>query len=239
MKKVLFPVTGAIAGSCIPSTMGGIGIVGSFGGIGLGLGSTAGLGFITGAALYGGIHGINTKDFSATVSTCVGILSGITTHQTIGNIGIAMGGNALGVGIGAMAFSGGILGLGIYGLARMFDNGKTCPESFTQTYSRIEDKVLCLEAYNEVMMEVDPTLAQLSWEHRWAEIEVDYELNDLKKKLGSKIDYVRLNKLKILKAKRDNLMNKLKQTFSSYQKFNLLQEIDNIEKQIKENSLFK
>ena len=65
----------------------------------------------------------------------------------------------------------------------MFDNGKTCPESFTQTYSRIEDKVLCLEAYNEAMTEVDPTLAQLSWEHRWAEIEVDYELNDLKKKI--------------------------------------------------------
>ena len=45
--------------------------------------------------------------------------------------------------------------------------------------------------------------------------------------------------MKILKAKRDDLMNQLKQTFSSYKKFNLLQEIDNIEKQIKENSLFK
>lgn len=236
--KVLLPVGGALTGTGTYATIGGMGLVGGFGGIGLGLGAMTGIGAVTGTALYGGIHALQTGDSTAYLATGLGSLAGVGLYNTIGGVGLGVGGTAFGLGMGAMAVSGGVIGLGIYGLAKML-NITSSPESFGETYTRMEEKMSYQEAYNEAMMEIDPTLAELSWKQKWAEIEIEDELNELKKNLAGNIDYTRLNKIRLLKEKREALMTQLKQTYSSSRKYNLLKEIDEIERQIKENSLFK
>ncbi|WP_373481400.1 hypothetical protein [Geminocystis sp.] len=101
-----------------------------------------------------------------------------------------------------MAISGGIIGLGIYGLAKMFLELETS-ETFVETYTRVEGKVSDLEAYNEAMAELDPVLAKIQWEAKWREIEIDEELKQLKSQV--KIDYQEIEKKRKVKEKYNNL----------------------------------
>jgi hypothetical protein len=231
-QSLLLPIGGAITGTTAYATVGGIGLVGSFGGIGLGIGAMTGVGAIAGGAIYGGLHAIETGDQTGYLALGLGTIGGASLYSTIGGVGLGVGGTAFGLGMGAMAVSGGVVGLGIYGLAKMF-NDTSSKECFTETYTRIEEKISDQEAYNQAMMELDPKLAEFAWEQKWGDIEVEDELNQLKEKLKDKIDYQVLTKNRKLEQERKSLMVKLKHTCSSSKRLYLLKQIDKIEEQIK------
>lgn len=221
--KILLPVGGALTGVSAYTTMGGIGLVGAFGGISLGLGAMTGIGAVTGTALYGGIYALQTGDRQSYVATGLGSLAGVGFYNTIGGVGLGIGGTAFGLGMGTMALSGGVLGLGIYGLTKMFNPSNVVNNYYENSF--FINKIT--EEYLEKKV--------------WGSLEVDNELNNLKEKLKDKIDYQALiNNRKAnalnhqLEQKRNVLMAKLKQTYSSFQKLNLLKEIDKIEQEIKQ-----
>ena len=96
-----------------------------------------------------------------------------------------------------MAAMGGIFGLGIYGLAKMFSSSGTA-ESFTETYNRMEDKISNMEekifyeaAYFQAMLELlsaetDSILEELALKQKFNELEVEEELETLKSQMRAK-----------------------------------------------------
>lgn len=230
-------VTGGLVGLTAFNTIGSVGLVGGFGGIGLGLGTITTAGIITGSALSTGFDTLQTGDVVGYSALGLGTLGGIAVYNTIGGVGVGIGGTAFGVGMAGMAFSGGVIGLGIYGLAKMFLESETS-ETFAQTYTRIEEKVSDLEAYNDAMAELDPVLATLALESKWRDIEIEEELQQLKYQV--KINDQEIEKKKKLKEQynklkqeKDYLMCSLRLNYPSGKKLQMLLDIEKLEEKIK------
>lgn len=183
-KNLVFPVGGGIAGASVYSTLGGIGIVGGFGGIGIGMAGMTAAGTVVGSAIYGAVQGIEQGDATAFAAIGLGAVGGTGFSATIGGIGLSFGGSAFGIGMGSMAAMGGIFGLGIYGLAKMFSSSST-PKPIGATFNRIEERISDEEAYYQAMIDLNPTLAKLSLEQKFAELEIEEELEILKKQLST------------------------------------------------------
>lgn len=181
-ESVVFPVIGGVAGASLYSSLGGVGIIGGFGGIGIGLAGMTAVGTVTGSALYGAVSGIREGDSTAFVAMSLGAIGGMGTSATIGGVGVSFGSSAFGLGMGSMAAMGGVFGLGIYGLAKMFSSNVRS-EPIAQTFSRMEEKISYQEAYYQALVELSPTLAELSWRHKFIDLEVEAELAELKNKL--------------------------------------------------------
>lgn len=177
--NVAFPIAGGLAGMGTYSTIGGIGVVGSFGGIGIGMIGMTTVGTVVGSAIYGAVEGIGNGDSAAFVAMGLGAVGGAGVASTVGGIGIGFSGSAFGIGIGSMAAAGGIFGLGIYGLAKMFANSKTS-EPIAETFNRMEENISYMEAYNQAMMELNPLFADLIWEQQFSQLEIENELKMLK-----------------------------------------------------------
>lgn len=182
--NIAFPIAGSMAGAGIYSTIGGVGIVGGFGGIGIGLVGMTTTGTVIGSAVYGAVEGIGNGDNTAFVAMGLGAVGGAGVASTIGGVGVGFGGSAFGIGIGSMTAAGGIFGLGIYGLAKMFANSGTA-EPIIETFNRMEDKISYMEAYNQAMMELNPLFADLIWEQQFSELEIEDELEMLKAQIGA------------------------------------------------------
>lgn len=133
-KDVFFPVGGGIAGASVYSTIGGIGVVGGFGGLGVGITGMTAAGAVIGSAFYGAAKGIEDGDATAFVATGLGAIGGIGASTIIGGIGVSFGGSAFGIGMCSMASMGGVFGLGVYGLAKMFSSSHTC-EPIAETFN--------------------------------------------------------------------------------------------------------
>lgn len=220
-----FPVIGALGGGYAYSTMGGIGLVGSFGGVGLGLFSMTAIGAIASSALYGGLWAIETGDSNAYLATGMGVMAGIGLYNTIGGVGLGVGGTALGLGLGTMALSGGAIGLGVYGLTMMFNQNYSVNKYYENAYFL---ETITREYYQETF---------------WKMLETDEEFNQLVVKLKDKIDYQKIHQKRLnqsqvltLKQQKNSLLNQLKIATTSHEKLELLNQIDSIEKQI--NSIF-
>ena len=177
--NVAFPIAGGLTGMGTYSTIGGIGIVGSFGGIGIGMVGMTTVGTVLGSAVYGAVEGIGNGDNTAFVALGLGAVGGAGIGSTVGGIGIGFSGSAFGIGIGSMTAAGGIFGLGIYGLARMFANSKT-NEPIAETFNRMEENISYMEAYDRAMMELNPLFADLIWEQQFSQFEIENELEMLK-----------------------------------------------------------
>ncbi len=133
-----------------------MGLVGKFGGIGLGLGTMTGTGMIIGAATYGGLKAITDKDATALGAIGLGTLGGVGVSATVGGIGLSVGGTAFSIGMGSMATAGGIVGLGIYGLTKIF--------SHTSQPTKLYRNLQYLEA---ITLEYEE-------ERKWADLESGY-----------------------------------------------------------------
>lgn len=179
-----FPVTGSMAGAGIYSTMGGVGLVGGFGSIGIGLVGMTTAGTAVGFAVYGAVAGIANGDSAAFISTGLGAFYGANFASTIGGVGVGFGGSAFGIGMGSMTVTGGVIGLGIYGLAKMFANSET-KESYAAVFDRMEDKISYMDAYYQAMIELNPFFADLVWEQQFSELEIEDELEMLKAQIKS------------------------------------------------------
>lgn len=184
-ENIVFPVSGGIAGASVYSTFGGIGIVGGFGGLGIGMAGMTAAGGVIGSAVYSAVQGIENRDATAFAAMGLGTIGGIGVSTTIGGIGASFGGSAFGIGMGSMAAMGGIFGLGIYGLAKMFSYS-TNSEPIAQTFNRMEERIAYEEAYYQAMIELSPTLAELSWKQKFSELEIDEELEILKSQIKAK-----------------------------------------------------
>lgn len=184
-KNLVFPIGGGIVGTSVYSTVGGIGIVGGFGGIGIGMAGMTVAGTVLGSAVYGAVQGMEQGDATAFAAIGLGAVGGASFSTTIGGIGVSFGGSALGIGVGSMAAIGGIFGLGIYGLAKMFSSSSTS-EPITETFNRLEDRISYEEAYYQAMIDLSPTLAELSLKQKFAELEFEEELEILKGQIKAK-----------------------------------------------------
>ncbi len=181
---IAFPVAGGLAGAGVYSTIGGVGIVGGFGGLGIGLAGMAGVGTVIGSSVYGAFKGIEEQDHNALVALGLGGFAGARVYSTIGGVGLSFGGSAFGIGMGSMAVTGGILGLGIYGLAKMFSSSESKEPAVT-TFNRMEEKIAYSEAYYQALMELDTTFEDLIREQQFRDLEIEDELNELKAKLNN------------------------------------------------------
>jgi hypothetical protein len=182
-ENIIFPVAGGIFGTGVYSTMGGMGIVGGFGGIGIGITGMTAAGTIIGAAIYGGFKSIEKEDLTASICIGFGALSGVGIASTIGGIGVSFAGGAFGIGMTSIAALGGIVGLGIYGLATMF-NSAANREPIGVIFNRSETTIFEAEAYNQAMMELNPVLGEIAWRQKFNDLEIEAELAELKSKIN-------------------------------------------------------
>ncbi|MGL5943197.1 MAG: hypothetical protein ACRC2S_23105 [Waterburya sp.] len=90
-ENIIFPLSGGIAGSSVYSTIGGIGIVGGFGGVGIGMTGMTAAGTVLGAAVYGAFQGIEDGDATAFAAIGLGAIGGAGVSATIGGIGVSFG----------------------------------------------------------------------------------------------------------------------------------------------------
>jgi hypothetical protein len=184
-ENIVFPIGGGVTGAGIYSTIGGVGIVGGFGGIGIGMFGMTGVGFVGGSAVYGAIKGIETGDTNAVISMGLGAIGGVGISSSLGGIGLSFAGSAIGIGMGSMAAMGGIFGLGVYGLAKMF-NSSNIREPIEETFNRMEERISYMEAYYQAMIDLSPTLAELSLRQKFNELEFEEELEILKAQMRAK-----------------------------------------------------
>ena len=182
--NIAFPITGGMTGAGIYSSIGGVGLVGGFGGLGIGLVGMTTAGTVVGFSCYGAVAGISSGDGAAFMSTGLGAIAGANVASTIGGVGVSFGGSAFGIGIGSMTVAGGVLGLGIYGLAKMFANSET-KETYAATFDRMEDKISYLNDYYQAMIELNPLFTELTREQQFADLEIEDEIKMLKAQIES------------------------------------------------------
>lgn len=132
--------TGAATGAGVSATIGGMGLVGGFGGIGIGMAPVAAAGAVVGAAAYGGKKALDEQDASALGAAAVGAIGGAAVSSSVGGMGLAFAGTAVGVGMAQVAAAGAVVGLGAYGLNRLIDQAKNTdnPEKFSASLAAIK-----------------------------------------------------------------------------------------------------
>ncbi|MGB5635832.1 MAG: DnaJ domain-containing protein [Waterburya sp.] len=182
--NIAFPITGSVAGAGIYSTIGGVGLVGGFGGIGIGSVGMTAAGTVVGFAVYGAVEGIGNGDSAALIAMGLGAVRGATFASTIGGVGVSFGGSAFSIGLGSMTVAGGVFGLGIYGLAKMYANSET-KEPIAETFNHMEDKISYLDDYYQAMVELNPLFAEFACKQQFADLEIEDEMEMLKAQMQS------------------------------------------------------
>lgn len=179
--------TGATVGAGIYSTIGGVGIVGGFGGIGLGMTPLMGVGAVAGAATYGIFRAISDQDPVVWGAISLGTIGGMAVSAGVGGIGVGFAGTAVGVGMGTLGVFGGVVGLGLYGIGKLIDGAE---ESSSQAYERIserwDEQLSHQEFYLQALLELTPEYHENCWKQKFSELEINEELAELKAKLQQK-----------------------------------------------------
>lgn len=164
-------INGAVTGGLFAAKIGRIGIIGGFGGASLGALPIVGAGAIIGAATYGALTALAQGDRTAIGSVGLGIVGGMGISHTIGSLGVAGSFGAFKFGLGSFGMAGGVVGLGVYGLAKMLDSGpqETAHQAFDRMAAKIDEDCLYQQAYTEAFLELtlgkDDQLVQfLKWD---------------------------------------------------------------------------
>jgi hypothetical protein len=118
-KGTVLVAGGAVTGASI----GKVGILAGGTGYSLGAVPLAAVGALTGAALYEALRSLIEGDASSASAAAIGAAAGAATSATIGGVGVAVGGSAIGVGMASMAVGGTVVGLGLVGLNRLLQQG--------------------------------------------------------------------------------------------------------------------
>lgn len=184
-----FIATGAATGAGVSATVGGMGLVGGFGGISIGTATVAAAGAMAGAAAYGGKKAIDNKDASALGAAAVGAVGGAWVSSTVGGMGLAFAGTAVGVGMAPVAAAGAVVGLGGYGMNRLLDQAKTTEnpekvlEFLKQIKLSIQQEIACLTASKELIQQQhSQSQSEVNSWHRVAEAAMKQEREDLARK---------------------------------------------------------
>jgi hypothetical protein len=97
-----------------------MGLVGAFGGVGIGMAPVAVAGGVVGAAGYGTVKAIKDGDAVAVGAVAGGGLAGAGVAAIVGNMGLAVAGTAVSVSVAPVIVAGAVVGMAGYGLWRMF-----------------------------------------------------------------------------------------------------------------------
>ncbi len=152
-----FIATGAATGAGVSATVGGMGLVGGFGGISIGMAPVTAAGAIAGAAAYGGKKAIENKEVSALGAAALGAMGGVGVSSAVGGMGLAFAGTAVGIGMAQVTAAGAVVGLGAYGLNQLLDQAKTTdnPEKVLEFLKpiklSIQQEIACLTASKELI----------------------------------------------------------------------------------------
>jgi WD40 repeat protein len=186
-ESVVFIAGGTAAGAGVSATIGGMGLAGGFGAVGIGMAPVTVAGAVAGAAAYGAFKAIEEGDASAFGAIGIGAIGGAGVSATVGGMGLAGGFGAVGIGMGTMAAAGGVVGLGLYGLHKALkqEPGQQMAGAI-DAFGRMEEKVLWQDAYIQALIELDPLLAEMDWKQKFADLEIEEELEALKVKVGTK-----------------------------------------------------
>jgi hypothetical protein len=177
-----FVAGGAATGAWTSVSIGGMGLSFSGTAVSIGLTPVTIAGAVTGAASYGVFKAIIEGDASAFSAATLGGIGGAGVSVTVGGMGLAFNGTAIGLGIAPITAAGAVVGLAVYGLLKIFDE-PGMKESFAQVFDRMEDKISWQEAYSQALMEVDPTWAEFAWQQKFSALELEEDLQALKEEL--------------------------------------------------------
>lgn len=174
---------GAVTGGFLASNVGKVGLVGGFGGVSVGMLPMVGAGAIVGAATYGAIAGVIQGDKVAIGALGVGAIGGMGVASTFGGVGAAGSFGAVKLGIGSFGIAGGIVGLGVYGLAKMLDSGpqETSYQAFDRMAERIDEDYDYQQAYTMALLEL--TLGEDDRLVKFLKWDVEPELQRLKSEI--------------------------------------------------------
>jgi phage shock protein A len=157
---------GAIAGA----SLGKIGVLAGGTGYGLGTIPLTGAGALTGLALYEALRALIENDTTAAGSAVIGAAAGVATSATIGGVGVAVGGSAVGVGMASMAAGGAVVGLGLAGLNRLLKQGID-PEQLLD--SAIEQMKVDLQKARQAAINLIASQKRLQQQYNQAQIDVN------------------------------------------------------------------
>jgi hypothetical protein len=113
---------GAAAGVGISATVGGMGLAVAGTAVGVTMAPVAAAGAVVGSAAYGAKKAIEEQDATAITAVIAGAGVGAGVSATLGGMGLAVAGTAVGVTMAPVAAAGAIVGLAGYGLYKLFSS---------------------------------------------------------------------------------------------------------------------
>ncbi len=111
---------GTVAGVGVSATVGGMGLAVAGTAFGIGTAPVAAAGAVVGSAAYGAKKAIEEQDAMAIAAVVTGAGVGAGVSATIGGMGLAVAGGAVGVTMAPVAAAGAVVGLAVYGLHKLF-----------------------------------------------------------------------------------------------------------------------
>ena len=100
-------------------------------------------------------------------------------------MGLGFAGTAVGIGMGTLGVFGGIVGLGLYGIAELIDNAGSGETAF-QAFERMEERILDQEFYTDAFLEVlelIPEFQEEKLKQKFNDLGLDEEFRQLKQNL--------------------------------------------------------
>jgi phage shock protein A len=157
---------GAVAGAAI----GNVGILAGGAGYSLGAVPLASLGALTGTALYEALRSLIEDDTSSTSAAVIGATAGAATSATIGGVGVAVGGSAIGVGMASMAVGGAIVGVGLVGLSRLLQQGIDPEKLLDQAIDQME---MNLQNARQALINLIASQKRINQQYEKTQVEID------------------------------------------------------------------
>ncbi len=117
-----YAATGAAVGSQVAATVGGMGLVGGFGGVAVGAAPVVAAGAVVGTAAYGAKKALEEGDATALGAIAAGAVGGAGVSAVVGGMGLAVAGTAIGIGMAPVVAAGAVVGLAGYGIKKLVDD---------------------------------------------------------------------------------------------------------------------
>jgi hypothetical protein len=133
-----FVLGGTAGGAGVSTVVGGMGLVGGFGGVAIGATSVAVAGAVVGSAAYGAKKALESGDATALGAVAGGAVAGAGVSAVVGGMGLAVGGTAVALGAAPVIVAGATVGLAAYGLSKI--QGKKKHSSSSEMGQAISDK---------------------------------------------------------------------------------------------------
>ncbi|NJM73161.1 MAG: hypothetical protein HC862_25205 [Scytonema sp. RU_4_4] len=128
---------GGVAGAGISATVGNMGLAGMGTAVGIYAPHLIAAGAVAGVAAYGVKKGLDNQDPIAVGAGTFGAIAGAAVHATVGNMGLAACGTAVGIYAGHVIAAGSVIGLSVYGLSRLLDSNEI-DNSKIETLNRVK-----------------------------------------------------------------------------------------------------